>query len=107
LSSPVAAKLSGSSRCGTSFSTPPRPPPAAIAPGPAGFGAAAFFAPALGALTTFAGAAASSSASRRAASALRARSAARLSSASAAFLLFPFAPSAHSSAALRSYARSE
>lgn len=103
LSKPVAANVSGASFPAASFSflAPPRPPPAASAPGPAGFGSA-FFAPALGAFTTLAGADASSAANRRAASALRARSAARFSSTDACFLLLPLAPSAHFAASLRS-----
>lgn len=80
-----------------------RPPPAAIAPGPAGlttFGAA-FFAPAFGGVFTLAGALASSSARMRAFSALRASSARRFSSLSS-FGLAPFPPAAHFSASLRS-----
>ena len=110
LSIPVAAKDSGSSG-GADFSlsfsgAPPRPPPAAIAPGPAGlaaFGVAFFAAPAFGAAFTLAGALVSSSASSRAFSALRASSARRFSSLSSPFLL-PFDPCAHLSASLRSCA---
>jgi hypothetical protein len=68
------------------------PPPAAIAPGPAGL-TSFFF---LGAGLAFAGAA-SSSASSRAFSALRASSARRLASFSS-LALFPLAPSSHFSA---------
>ena len=87
----------------------PRPPPAAIAPGPAGLGVdlgvdleATFFAPAFGAALTFEGADDSSSASSRAFSAFRASSALRLSSLSSCFLLV-FEPSCHFSASLRSW----
>lgn len=105
LSRPVAANTSGSSGRPMSVVLGPRPPPAAIAPGPAGFGAvlaAAFFAPAFGAALGLDGAEASSSARSRAFSALRASSALRFSSLSSAAFL-PLAPSAHLSASLRSY----
>ena len=82
------------------------PPPAAIAPGPAGltfFGAAApFLAPALGAGLALDGADASSSASNRAFSALRASSARRFSSLSS-LDLEDLAPSCHLDASLRSW----
>lgn len=85
--------------------TPPSPPPAAIAPGPAGFATlgGAFFAPALGGAFTFAGALDSSSARRRAFSALRASSARRFSSLSSFALLASFDPLDHLSASLRSW----
>lgn len=110
LSRPVAEKVSGSSACPISVTLGPRPPPAAIAPGPAGLGAAlgaafapAFLPPALGAAFAFDGADASSSASRRAFSAFRASSALRLSSLSSLLLLAPFEPSCHFSASLCSW----
>ena len=107
LSIPVAEKLSGSSLWPSAISgtLDPRPPPAAMAPGPAGLGgtlAAAFFAPAFGAAAFLAGAELSSSARSRAFSAFRASSALRFSSLSSPFLL-DFAPSAHLSASRRSY----
>jgi hypothetical protein len=113
LSMPVAVKLSGSSGGAlalgsvgpSSAATAARPPPAAIAPGPAGFGvgAAAFFLRSAGGLG-FALFATSSSASRRAFSALRAKSALRFSSAASALDFPPLTSlSAHFSASLRSY----
>lgn len=107
LSMPVAEYDSGSFGASTSAATltVPNPPPAAIAPGPAGltsfFGVAFFAAPAFGAAFTLAGALVSSSASSRAFSALRASSARRFSSLSSCFLL-AFDPWAHLSASLRS-----
>ena len=91
LSMPVAEYDSTSFGAESSLptSTAPRPPPAAMAPGPAGltsFFGVAFFAPALGAAFTLGGALDSSSASRRAFSALRASSARRFSSLSSVFL---------------------
>lgn len=105
LSRPVAEKVSGSSALGMSAVLGPRPPPAAIAPGPAGLGAtlAAFFVPAFGAAFAFDGAEASSCASSRAFSAFRASSALRFSSLSSCFLPPVFEPSCHLSASLRSY----
>ena len=106
MSIPVAENVSGSSAFGMSVTLGPRPPPAAIAPGPAGFGAAlgaAFFAPAFGAAFLL-GAEASSSASSRAFSAFLASSALRFSSLSSCFL-FDLDPSVHFSASLRSYDR--
>ena len=70
-------------------------PPAAIAPGPAGFRSLPFFAPAFGGVLTLAGTDASSSASKRAFSAFRASSAFRFSSFSSLLPLPPFEPSAH------------
>lgn len=103
LSRPVAENDSGSSG-GAPALLDSRSPPAAIAPGPAGFGVleAAFLPPAFGAALTLAGADVSSSASSLAFSALRASSALRLSSFSSFFLL-AFAPSSHFEASERSY----
>jgi hypothetical protein len=104
LSIPVAEKVSGSSAFEISVTLGPIPPPAAIAPGPAGFGAAlgvVFFAPAFGA-AFLVGADASSSARSRAFSAFLASSVLRFSSLSSLFL-FAFPPSDHFSASLRSY----
>jgi len=98
LSMPVAAKLStGSSWLGAPLDWLPsasRLPPAAMAPGPAGFAfaAAAFFVPAFGAIFLAGVCTASSSASSRAFSALRASSARRFSSLSSLLALLPFAP---------------
>ena len=108
LSMPVAENDSGSFGAWTSAATltAPNPPPAAIAPGPAGltsfFGVAFFAAPAFGAAFTLAGALVSSSASSRAFSALRASSARRFSSLSS-LDLDDLAPSCHLDASLRSY----
>ena len=106
MSMPVAAYASGSSWCSLSdfwTGAAPSPPPAAIAPGPAGLGAAAFFfPPALGAALGLEGAADSSSARRRAFSAFLASSALRFSSLSSCFLPL-LAPSCHFSASFLSY----
>ena len=80
-------------------------PPAAMAPGPAGFDCAlaAFFEPAFGfGEAFFIALAASSSASNRAFSSLRASSAFRFASFSSLALL-PFAPSVHLSTSARSW----
>lgn len=106
LSRPVAENVSGSSF--GAASTLSSPPPAAIAPGPAGLTFLAadppptFFVPAFGAAAFLAGAFASSSASSRAFSALRASSASRFASLSS-LLGLPLPPSCHFSASLRSY----
>ena len=107
LSIPVAEYDStsfGASSLGAALIAP-RPPPAAIAPGPAGLmsflAGPAFFAPALGAAFALDGALASSSASRRAFSALRASSALRFSSLSS-FAFPALDPCDHFSASLRS-----
>lgn len=103
LSIPVAEYSSGALG-GSSLpaSAAARPPPAAIAPGPAGLTTFPFLAaPAFGAALTLAGCDASSSARRRAFSAFRASSARRLASLSS-LPLAVFAPSCHLSASLRS-----
>ena len=86
LSMPVAENDSTSFGAPSSLGalTAPKPPPAAIAPGPAGFtsffAGTAFFVPAFGAALALVGAEASSSARSRAFSALRASSARRRAS---------------------------
>ena len=111
LSIPVAAKTSGSGCFSSDVSLPlawlessaANPPPAAIAPGPAGLGAFAadFFAPAFGLFFGLELVDASSSAKSLAFSALRANSARLLSSLSS-FALLDLAPSCHLSASFRS-----
>lgn len=109
---PVAWKLSifssGRASNGVSLSATPtllNPPPAAIAPGPAGLTVAVvvvFFGPALGALLAFEGSDFSSSANNRAFSALRAASALRFSS-FASLALLVLALSSHAAASFRSW----